>query len=329
MVRALLPLLIVLGCPPPADDDDTIDDDDSADDDDTIDDDDSTPDGPFEETCATVPTPPAEGWTGPLFDSHIHTSIFPEHSQEDFARRLLDEMNAAGVERAVVIGPHVAHFADNMDWLRDLEAEWGDLITRCDRLQYQLSAFEPDDVDAIDYVSTRLDEAPFAGVGAVDLEHPFSSRSVDAPGIPPILDLLESRGLPFQFHGLSNDDDPFTDRMLEVVQERPALPFVWFGCPDAVLFGPAIDNLSCTALPGSLDCAEPCDGPTRDALDRSLLGMDVGPLGLNPWPEGQSPLGYESFEEGALQARQRLAALPENVATSIAYGRFEAAFGEQ
>ena len=161
----------------------------------------------------------------------------------------------------------------------------------------------------------------------MDLAHPFSSSSPDAAGLPPILDLLEARGLPFQFHSLVDDDDPLVDRMLEIAAERPTLPLVWFGCPDRVLYGPSIDNLHCTVLPVSIECSAPCDGPARDALDRSMLGMDIGPAGYNPWPEGESPFGYESFEEGAAEARARLDGLPEETATSLAFERFVRAFG--
>ena len=322
-MRGAIALLLVLGCVPPV----ATPNEDAGDDDGAGDDDDSTPDGPFEEACAATPTAPAEAWSGPLFDAHVHTSIFPDQDQEDFARWLLEEMNRAGVERAVVVGPHVTHFSEHMDWLRDLEAEWADMVTRCDRLLFQLNAFEPEDATAVDYVAARLDEAPFAGVGAVDLAHPFSSSSPDAAGIPPILDLLEERGLPFQFHGLVDDDDPFFIRMLEIVQARPTLQFVWFGCPDAMLFGPPLDNLSCTALPVSIECDSPCSGPATLALGRSILGMDIGPAGFNPWPEGESPFGYDSFEGGAAEARLRLADLPEDLAASVAHSRFEGAFG--
>jgi hypothetical protein len=300
------------------------DDDDSADV--AVDDDDATPDGPFEEACALPPTPATEGWTGPIFDTHVHTTIFPGVTQEEFATRLLDEMNRAGVERAVVVGPHFVHFANNLSWLRDLEADWGDLVSRCGRLEYQLGGFDPDDPDAVNYVSQRLDEAPFAGVGSLDLRHDFSNSEPDAAGLPAVLDLLEARGLPFQFHGITNTDDVFIDRMIAIVDARPTLPFVWFGCPDAVLFAPPRDNLACAMLPFSLVCPAPCDGPDRQALEHAVVGLDIGPVGFNPWDEGSSPFPYESFEGGIAQARAALGELPEDVATSIAYGRFEGTY---
>lgn len=315
--------LALFGCAPANDDDAT-----GADDDDATgaDDDDATPNGPFEEACLATPDTPSEGWTGPLSDSHVHTTVFPNATQEEFATRLLEEMNRSGVQTATVIGPHVTHFANNLDWLRGLEEEWGGLIRRCDRLLFQLNAFEPEDPDAAEYVALRLDEAPYAGVGAVDLVHPFSSSSPDAAGLGPVLDLLEERGLPFQFHGITNDDDAFIDRMLEIADARPGLSLVWFGCPDAVLAGPPRDNLVCPVLPFSLECPAPCDGAERAALDHMIVGLDIGPVGFNPWDEGASPFPYESFEGGVAEARAALGQLPEEAAASIAHARYDAAF---
>jgi hypothetical protein len=300
----------------------------SADDDDADDTDEPTPSPPLERACSAEPTLPDDGLAVLVSDAHVHARLTDGAPQLDFALALLEEMNGAGVDRAVVLGPHLSDFGDVLDAVRAMEDEWVDIVARCPRLLFQLNGLDPADVASVDYVTQRLEEAPFAGVGAVDLRHPFINAEPDAPGLDPIYDLLEDRGLPFQFHGLSQTDPAFTARMLEIVEERPGLQFVWFGCPGDVLLGETIggvpDNITCPLqATAALDCGPPCDDAGQAVFARSILGMDVGPAAFDA-PGG--PTGFDSFADAITDARARLALLPPDLAAYAAHERFDSLF---
>lgn len=311
-LAALAALLVA--CPIPGDDDDLADDDDDA------------VEVPEElrtvaERCEQEPSiPEGYDYEGLLSDVHVHVHFESEHIA--FAEDLLQEMNDTGVSRAVLQGSDRAPA-----WARQGEDEaWAPIVGVCPRLLYLVGGFEPDDPEAVDYIRTWLDEAPFAGIGEINVYRDDDPLAVD-PASPSMLDIYElagERGLVVSFHA---DPQPGQDELLmELVTDHPETGFVWFPCN--------FETFPAGGFPANLTCNHPVIGNLvpEDVEDTTLLaitalGGDSAPAG-HPNPSADH-LPYDHFAAGMLQARELLGALDvdDELKEAIAYGNLGRVFG--
>ena len=304
------------------------------DDDPTIADDDDSAPAPqeppehlraFWELCEQTPTiPEGLGYEGLLTDTHVHTNVGQEPL--DFASALLGEMNEVGVDRVVVQSDHFAPMASRLE----LDLGWAELLPWCGRVEYLVGAFDPEGADSPAYVTERLDDAPYAGVGELDIRHISGQLSADPEAAPLLLiyaDLVE-RGLGVHLQVAVDPIDPLYGAQTQVMANHPDLPFVWLGCSGFDL--PAeLTNVACTVLPER----DPLLPPSPEAIEahfgRSVIGSDMSPAGY-PNPAGEL-LGWDSFAEAMLDARAELGEreLPDEIEHAFARGNFDRTWADR
>ena len=307
---------VLVGCPTPGDDDDqtTAPDDDAA----TVPEELRT----IAERCEQAPTVP-EGfaWTGLLSDVHVHVHFEAEHIA--FAEDLLQEMNETGVSRAVLQGSDRAP----AEARQGEDEAWAPIVSVCPRLLYLVGGFEPDDPEAVHYIRERLDEAPFAGIGEINVHRTDDDYGVD-PASAPMLDiyaLAEERGVVVSFHA---DSSPEKDEVImQMVTDHPDAGFVWFPCDfEAWPAGGFPDNLACNHP--VIDTLVPEHVDDTTLLEITALGSDSAPAGHhNPAAEH---LPYDHFAGAMLQARELLGELDvsDELKEGIAHGNLDRVFGE-
>lgn len=252
--------------------------------------------------CEASPSVAASApWSGLLSDAHVHMTIGSE--PVDFALALLDDMNELGVDRVVV---QVDHFLD-LDAAAALDAAWGELVTWCPRLLWLVGGFDPEDPASADAVLARLDEAPYAGVGELNIEHGAGlTVDPDSPSLVALYPELEQRGLALHLQAV-NPGAPNWLAMEAQAAAHPDLPIAWFGCSGLFFDEAALPNVACTLFP-----LNPPNMPTDAAtqarhVGRGLLGTDSAPAGFTN-PAGGS-LPWSDFAGGIAAARAWLAAL--------------------
>lgn len=321
--------LLLGGCGP-ADDDDASpagDDDDSAQ---AGDDDDSGPTlepalQAIADACAEPPTVPAGlGFDGLLNDGHVHVQYGYDH--QEFALDLLGEMNAAGVDRAVVQSGHLL----SQDWIRENDADWGPIVSVCPRLRYLLGGFTTTDDDAYEYVASLIDAAPYAGVGELDIIHVAGEQNDPrTPQMEQIYDLIEERGLTVHLQAPGYETEhPFVQSLHTLIAERPNLRVAWFGCYASEFDAALPDNLACVQFIHSespnLGC---CDASEEEDIAAAIVGSDAGADGYFSPPNTGLP--YDNVLDAMLQTRERLGALdvPQATKDAIASGNFDRIYG--
>lgn len=267
--------------------------------------------------CAEAPAAP-EGapWTGLMNDSHVHTAM--ENDQSTFAIALLEEMNGAGVQRALLQPDHAPGLFEHAGFLqavRAMEASWAQLASLCSRLVPMVYAFDPDDPGAIDYVRERLDTGWYGGVGEVELQHVHLpiSHAPRSPTMEAIYDLLDERQLLLHFQASPRLDPSLTDTVLSIAREHPGARFLWFSCPP-------IDQ---TGWPPNLGCGTLVHAESRGVRDgeRGLWGSDAAPSGFKNSSRGVLP--YDDVTGAVAQARTTFAQLDEDP-SGLAATRFDA-----
>ncbi len=326
--RVLPFLLVVLAsCTQLADDDGApaADDDDSS----QADDDDSSEAAPpeglpdrladFWRACEQEPTiPPGTGYDGLLTDTHVHTNVAQDPLA--FALALLGEMNATGVDRVVVQSDHFAPPSSR----RKLDLGWAELLPWCGRVEFLVGAFDPEDPDAPAYVAERLDAAPYAGVGELDIRHVSGQLSAD-PDAGPLLLIyadLVARGLSVHLQASAGPFEPLFDAQVQVMRTHPELPFAWLGCTGLSL-PDDLPHVSCTLVPGGNALWPPDPVAAAELLSSGIIGSDMAPEGF---PTQAGPLlGWDSFAEAMLDARAELGErdLPDEVKYAFARGNFD------
>ncbi len=304
MRAALLTALLLTACTSPAADDD----------------DDASPGptptpvpGSIEALCAPIDV------DLPIFDAHVHTrGESTEEDGLDWAKALLRDMNAHGIQRAVVLPPPFRDDPLEQEQVLATQSRWGELARRCDRVDPMVSAFDPRDPDAAAGVIEQLDGAPFAGLGALE----FDDLSIDPAGgaMPALYAAVAERGLTVQFHARHADLAPERqEALLAVIRDWPEIPFVWFGFLDPGRWADAPDNLFAVRLPNEAMCGN-CPAPSESPL-RLVLGSDSPPEGY----EAQVHLDWDTLGEAAEYARERLEAMPASEAAWLE-ANHEAAF---
>ena len=259
--------------------------------------------------CARNPVIPSVGYQGLLTDVHVHTD--PQFDQVQFAKQLLEEMNANGVDRVVVQPNHRP--AGDVDRVQSTDQTWGKIGGICSRLIPLVYGFNPDLPASSEYVSENMDAGAYGGVGEIEFQHgTFDlSRDPESMSLMKIYDLLETKGLAVHFQAMLKQNPSLSVQLLQMIESRPNLNFVWFGHSFASEFM-ALPNLY-----GETFLNRPVLR-SHDKLARSLIASDSSPAGFdNP------SVTYESFGEAMLRIRQQLAELPETVANALAHGNFD------
>ena len=262
--------------------------------------------------CDSNPIIPAGGYQGLLTDVHIHTG--PQFNQVEFAKTLLEEMNANGVDRVVVQPNH--NPTGNVDQNKGVDGVWGEIGSVCSRLIPMIYGFNPDQPDSWEYVRDRLAAGGYGGVGEIDIQHGSFDLSHDpeSESFLKIYDLLEADGLAVHFQAALNQDPSLSEQLQRVISSRPGLDFVWFGHVLGAEFLALLNLYGETFLHSETVLS------SQNLLVRSMIASDSSPAGFdNP---AYAFLPYESFGQAMVQARQRLSELPEAVADALAHGNF-------
>ncbi len=269
--------------------------------------------GSFEELCAPIDV------DLPVFDAHVHTGGDAGAAErEAWAWALLEDMNAHGVERAVVLPPPFRENPLEQQQVLAAQTLWGELTARCPRVDAMISGFDPRDPAAAEGVIAALDDAPFAGVGALE----FDDMELDPAGgaMPALYAALAERGLAVQFHArhptLPADRQ---DAILTLAEAWPEIPFVWFGFLAPERFEGAPPNIFLVRMPEEALCAD-CPAPSS-RTPRLLLGSDSPPAGY----ESEGPMERGTLGELADLARERLEGMPPGEAEALA-ANHDAAF---
>ena len=263
--------------------------------------------------CDSNPIIPTGGYQGLLTDVHVHTG--PQFDQVEFAKTLLEEMNATGVDRIVVQPNHDP--SGNVARNRTVDEVWGEIRSVCSRLIPMVYGFDPDQLDSWQYVRDRLAAGTYGGVGEVDIQHGGFDLSHDpeSESLLQIYDLLEAAGLAVHFQAILSQDPALAEKLQRVIGNRPDLNFVWFGHTFGDQFM-ALPNLY-----GETFLHNETMLGNQTHLSISLIASDASPAGFdNP---AYPFLPYESFSEAMVQARQRLSELPQAVADALAHGNFD------
>ena len=263
--------------------------------------------------CNREPVIPSGGYRGLLTDVHVHTGT--QFDQVEFAKTLLEEMNANGVDRVVVQPNHDP--LGNVVRAQSVDEIWGEIGAVCSRLIPMVYGFDPDQPDAWEYVRDKLAAGGFGGVGEIDIQHGGFDLSHDpeSESFLKIYDLLEAEGLAVHFQAMLNQDPSLAAKLQRVIGSRPNLNFVWFGHSFEEQFM-ALPNLY-----GETFLHSQTFLGSQNQLAISLIASDSSPAGFdNP---AYPFLPYESFGEAMAQARQRLSELPQAVADALAHGNFD------
>ena len=263
--------------------------------------------------CNRVPVIPSGGYQGLLTDVHVHTG--PQFDQVEFAKTLLEEMNANGVDRVVVQPNH--DISGNVVGAQSVDEIWGEIGAVCSRLIPMVYGFDPDQPDSWEYVRDKLAAGGYGGVGEIDIQHGSFDLSHDpeSESFLNIYDLLEAEGLAVHFQAKLDQDPSVAAKLQRVIGSRPNLNFVWFGHSFEEQFM-ALPNLY-----GETSLHSQTFLGSQNQLAISLIASDSSPAGFdNP---AYPFLPYESFGEAMVQARQRLSELPEAVADALAHGNFD------
>ena len=263
--------------------------------------------------CNREPLIPSGGYQGLLTDVHVHT--VPQFDQVEFAKTLLEEMNANGVDRVVVQPNH--DISGNVVGVQSVDEIWGEIGAVCSRLIPMVYGFDPDQPDSWEYVRDKLAAGGYGGVGEIDIQHGSFDLSHDpeSESFLKIYDLLEAEGLAVHFQAKLNQDPSVAAKLQRVIGSRPNLNFVWFGHSFEEQFM-ALPNLY-----GETTLHSQTFLGSQNQLAISLIASDASPAGFdNP---AYPFLPYESFGEAMVQARQRLSELPEAVADALAHGNFD------
>ena len=259
--------------------------------------------------CNQNPVIPSGGYQGLLTDVHVHTN--PQFDQVAFAKTLLEEMNANGVDRVVVQPNHRP--SGDVFRVQSTDEIWGEIGAVCSRLIPMVYGFDPDLPNSWVYVRDKLAAGVYGGVGEIEFQHGEFDLSPDpeSESLFKIYTLLEAEGLAVHFQAMLDRDPSLAEKLQKVVSSRPNLNFVWFGNSFAEefmvlpnLFGETFLNKAILR--------------SQDKLAKSLITSDSSPTGFdNP------STSYESFGEAMVQIRQRLSELPETVADALAHGNFD------
>ncbi len=267
--------------------------------------------------CAQTPAAPQDApWTGLINDSHVHTAM--ENDQSAFAIALLKEMNASGVQRALLQPDHAPGLFEHAGFLRAvraMEVSWADIAALCPRLVPLVYAFDPDDPASIDYVRERLDTGWYGGVGEVELQHvhlPIKHAPRSAT-MEAIYDLLDERQMLLHFQASPRLDPTLVDTVLTIAREHPGARFLWFSCPP----------MDQTGWPPNLGCGTLVHQESRGVRDgvRGLWGSDSAPDGFKNSSRGVLP--YHDVTGAVQQARVTFAQLEEDP-SGLAATRFDA-----
>lgn len=263
--------------------------------------------------CGLPPTlPVGAGYDGPLIDGHVHTSL--SHDQAPFALALLDEMNAAGIERVLLQPDHSPDKDRDRSFraaLRALEAAWGELAAICPRFAVLVYAFDPDRDDDWAYVQERLDTGHYVGVGEVEFQHSRlpMRHELTSPLVGRVLERLAESGGLLHFQASATPDDPgLPGRLVELARSHPQVPFLWFACPGRGPDWP--DNLRCNTIVHERGSPLLPEG--------SVWGSDVGPGAFASASWGVLP--YRSVADAAAGARARLGRLDPDEAARVGRG---------
>lgn len=196
-----------------------------------------------------------------LIDSHIHLVDFLQSS--DGLPALLEKMDLAGVERAVIFGmplvkkwnafdpiePH--YYLDDearcyyYSYTDQLVAEALQSIPEPQRSRFAplICGFNPTDRHGVRHIERLLTHADiWRGVGEVLLRHDDltnltfeETARANHPAMTPVYELCGARGLPILLHQNStsvgrHDDYVYLHELVEVLDGHPDLTVVWGHC---------------------------------------------------------------------------------------------------
>ncbi len=273
---------------------------------------------PLIAACETAPTlPEGTGYDGLISDSHVHMTV--DDDPLDYALALLDEMNASGVDRVVVQADHFLSHAN----AATLDEDWAEFVTWCPRLLWLVGGFDPEDEGSVPYVLARLDEAPVAGIGELNIEHGAGiTVDPDSPALQTLYGELEERGLSVHLQAV-NTGTPNWLAMEAQAEAHPDLGIAWFGCSGLFFDEGSLPNVGCTLFPMT-PTGMPTDSATLERhVGRGILGTDSAPTGFtNPAAQG---LPYDDLAGGIAAARAYLGALnvSEEAREGFARGNFD------
>jgi photosystem II stability/assembly factor-like uncharacterized protein len=258
--------------------------------------------------CNQKPVIPKRGYQGLLTDVHVHTA--PQFNQVEFAKTLLEEMNANGVDRVVLQPNHRP--AGDVARVQNVDQTWGEIGSICSRLIPMVYGFNPDLPDSWQYVKDTLNTGKYGGVGEIEFQHGTFDLSHDpkSESLLKIYDLLETKGLAMHFQAMLNRDPSLAGKLESVISSRPNLNFVWFGNSLSEEFL-ALPNLyGETFLKRAVLRSD-------NKLAKSMISSDSSPSGF------ENPSNtYDNFADAMVQIRQRLSELPLEIANALAHGNF-------
>ena len=250
-------------------------------------------------------------YDGPLVDAHVHLPCGNEADCAVFESQLIEEMNKAGVVKAIL--------EDNFR----ITPEGDELVLGIaerhpDRIIPFFSGFEPDDPNAVDYVRAQLDSGKWSGIGEILFRHSdaHTTYKPNDPAMFQIYDLAEQYNVPVHFHHqpsyMTNYEDGISE-IREVLEAYPNVTFIWHVCYEAGELAKDYPNLICE-MEFHHDMDYSWFEFDQDIIEqrRYIVGSDVSQPGV----KGPTGLDYQSIIENT---REVLGRYPKCISEEIAY----------
>jgi parallel beta-helix repeat protein len=250
-------------------------------------------------------------YDGPLIDAHVHLPCGNEADCAVFESQLIEEINKAGVVKAIL--------EDNFR----ITPEGDELVLGIaerhpDRIIPFFSGFEPNDPNAVDYVRAQLDSGKWSGIGEILFRHSdaHATYKPNDPAMFQIYDLAEQYNVPVHFHHqpsyMTNYEDGISE-IREVLEAYPNVTFIWHVCYEAGELAKDYPNLICE-MEFHHDMDYSWFEFDQDIIEqrRYIVGSDVSQPGV----KGPTGLDYQSIIENT---REVLGKYPWCISEEIAY----------